>query len=599
MVLLLALCCCGAVASSAVASTSSFEGFDVTIEGMNSSQAPVLGRVLVYISRHNDTDPIAQCADDASTSQVFGVDTPAGGLRPGEKLRVGHGVLGYPRESLANLPMDEPLFVQAQLLRYDTYHRGDGHAVVLPVTCVNPGGNDGSYGAPAGTLFSRTVRVSSLRAAAVLPLALDRAVPVTPSPGCAGGGKENSKYIRTVRLQSTLLTKFWGRPVVLEACVLLPLGFDEPARAHARYPLVIAHGHYSAEFNPGGAFSETPPAPDLQGYEKIEAEYAYALYKNWTASAGEGGAFEGARMLVVSINHDNPFFDDVKLLPHIEQEYRGLGQGWARGLYGGSTGGWESIGVQTKYPDAYNGAYAACPDPVSFTSYATVNLYEDRNAYTYDSDWKATERPAERDHYSGQTVGFGHPYGHTTATMAEVNHRELVLGERSRSCGQWDIWEAVFGPKGPDGYPERVWDKRTGVINRTVVAYWREHFDLLHIMKRDWVAKGLGKKLQGKIHLFVGGSDTFFLTDAVMDMQDYLESTTQPYYNGSVTIGVHGGRGYEHCFNGYYTDPTTGEQLVLPNSITRLLYNQKFLPLMARHFVETAPAGADVKSWRY
>ena len=84
-----------------------------------------------------------------------------------------------------------------------------------------------------------------------------------------------------------------------------------------------------------------------------------------------------------------------------------------------------------------------------------------------------------------------------------------------------------------------------------------------------------------------------------MDMQDFLESTKNPPYNGSVTIGTHDGRGFEHCFNGYFTDPETGVQAVLPNSITRLMYNQKFLPLMAQHFVETAPPGADTSSWRY
>lgn len=106
----------------------------------------------------------------------------------------------------------------------------------------------------------------------------------------------------------------------------------------------------------------------------------------------------------------------------------------------------------------------------------------------------------------------------------------------------------MFGPKGADGYPERIWDKRTGVINKTTAAYWKEHFDLQHILERD--AATLVPKLKNKIHLFVGNSDTFFLTDAVMDMQDFLQDEVGSAYNASVVIGVHGGRGFEHCFNG-------------------------------------------------
>jgi hypothetical protein len=140
---------------------------------------------------------------------------------------------------------------------------------------------------------------------------------------------------------------------------------------------------------------------------------------------------------------------------------------------------------QVKYPDEYNSAYAACPDPIAFSHYTTVDLYKDRNAYYYDSDWKRTARPGYRDEYDGQHYpGSVTPYGQTTATVEEMNRHELVLGEHSRSCGQWDIWEAVFGPKGEGGYPARVWDKRTGEINQSVVAYWRDNFDLQHILQR-------------------------------------------------------------------------------------------------------------------
>lgn len=187
------------------------------------------------------------------------------------------------------------------------------------------------------------------------------------------------------------------------------------------------------------------------------------------------------------------------------------------------------------------------------------------------------------------------PYGDVIATVQEQNHRELVLGEHSRSCGQWDIWEAVFSPACKDGFPCRIYDKLTGKINKDVAEYWRENFDLAQIIKRNWTE--LGKKLDGKLHVFVGGSDSFYLNNAVMDAQDLIENIDPKKPTGiEWVIGVHEGRGFQHCFRGYEYD---SQDQALPNSLTRLTYAQAFLPKMAKRFADTAPAGADVRSWRY
>jgi hypothetical protein len=315
-----------------------------------------------------------------------------------------------------------------------------------------------------------------------------------------------------------------------------------------------------------------------------------------------------------------PFFDDsyavdsanvgpygaaimTELLPAVEAKYRGIGQGWARGVFGGSTGGWESFAVQVLYPDDFNYAAVACPDPIGFTSYATVNLFEDRNAYYYDAPFKRTPRPGYRDHYSGTTTkngkpAYGHPYGDTTATIEEMNRREMVLGNKSRSCGQWDIWEAVFGPKAADGYPARIWCKdpaagcEYGAIDSSVAKFWVENFDMTAKIKREW-ASGLGAKLTGKLHVFVGAGDSFFLTNAVMDLQDWATDPDHPIdppWGGEIVIGAHGGRGYEHCFNGYLPDGTPA-----PNAVTRELYLTKFLPRMAKRWAASAPPGANME----
>ena len=171
-----------------------------------------------------------------------------------------------------------------------------------------------------------------------------------------------------------------------------------------------------------------------------------------------------------------------------------------------------------------------------------------------------------------------------SATLEQMNHRELVLGTRSRSGGQWDIWEAVYSPVGDDGYPRRIWDKLTGEIDPSVARYWREHYDLRYIMQRDW--RSLGPKLKGKIHIYCGTMDNYYLNNAVALTEAFLESTTDPHYDGEVDYG----HGAEHCWNGDHQRP---------NALSRLRYHQMYVDKILDRMTRTAPRGADLTSWRY
>jgi hypothetical protein len=242
-------------------------------------------------------------------------------------------------------------------------------------------------------------------------------------------------------------------------------------------------------------------------------------------------------------------------------------------MYGGSTGGWIALADQVFYPDAYNGAIANCPDPVDFHAYVSVDLYADRNAYFSEGPFRRTPRVSTRT-----------PDGYTKSTLEQDSVVELVLGTHSRSGGQFDIWEAVNSPPGPDGYPKRIWDKRTGVIDPEVAAYWREHYDLAHILARDWAT--LGPKLQGKLWINVGNLDTYFLDVAVHRLDTFLRSTSNPRSDAVVRYGLRDG----HCWSG------DAEHL---NFISRLTYHSRFIPLLVEHFLKTAPKRADTKSWRY
>ena len=548
--------------------------FEVTFPATKSVM-PLDGRLLLLLSVDSTAEPRFQVGDLGETQLIFGVDAdqwPAG--RP---LRINGNAIGYPLDRLKDVPAGR-YRVQALLNRYETFRRGDGHVVKLP-----PDKGEGQqWASKPGNLYSTPAWVTlNPKRDDTFRITLDQEVPPVPVP-------QDTKWVRHERIQSRLLSEFWGRPVYLGAHVLLPAGFDE--HPDARYPLVINHGHFPADL---GDWRETPPdttiAPDyserfhLRGYNRIQDSAAYAFYKEWT-----GPGFP--RVLLVEIQHPTPYYDDSyavnsanngpygdaimkELVPYLEQKYRGIGQGYARFAFGGSTGGWEAMAVQLFYPDDFNGVWAACPDPIDFRQYTQVNIYSDTNAYWMPYRWKRVPRPGHRD-YLGQVH----------VSILQMNRLEYVLGTRGRSGGQWDIWQAVYGPVGPDGYPAPIWDKLTGRINREVAEYWREHYDVGHILRRDWAT--LGPKVRGKLHIYVGEADNYYLNNAVYLVEDFLKTATNPTAEAEVDYEPRA----EHCWNGDHTRP---------NAYSRLRYPQMFIPRIMDQIRRNHPAGVDTLSWRY
>ena len=540
------------------------------------SATPLDGRVLLILSTDSGGEPRFQVGDGPSTQIIFGIDVD--GLRAGQDATIGDTVLGYPFERLAQVPAGR-YRVQAVLNRYETFRRGDGHTVKLP-----PDRGEGQqWNRKPGNLYSTPRWITwDPRGTDITRLALDQEIPAIADP-------PETPYVKHIRIQSERLTRFWGRPMFLGAHVLLPQGFNE--HPNARYPLVVFHGHFPSNI---GGWRETPPDTTvacqyserfrLDCYNRIQQQASWQLYRDWT-----GPNFP--RVLMIEIQHPTPYYDDsyavnsenngpygdaimYELIPEIERRFRGLGAGWARFTYGGSTGGWEAMAVQLFYPDAFNGAWVACPDPIDFRAYTLVNIYEDTNAYYATAQFKRTPRP-----------GIRNWLGQVSTTLEQANQRELVLGTRSRSGDQWDIWEAVYSPVGPDGYPKPIWNKRTGTIDRSVAQYWREHYDLSHILRRDW--KTLGPKLRGKLHIYVGDMDNYYLNNAVYLVEDFLKAATDPPADAEVAYGDRA----EHCWNG---DPTRS------NAHSRLRYHQMFIPrIMDEIRRGPLPAGADTTSWRY
>ncbi len=533
------------------------------------------GRLLLMLSTDPSAEPRFQISDGPGTQLVFGKDVE--NWTPGQQMHFGRAEFGYPIPSLAKVPAGD-YYVQVLLHTYETFERADGHTVKLPMD----NGEGQQWNRSPGNLLSDPVKITfdPKRKAANI-VTLSKEIPPIEEP-------EDSEYIKHIKIRSELLSDFWGRDMYLGAHVLLPEGWEE--NKDVKYPLAIMHGHFPSDF---GGWRTTPPDESMpceysarfgvDCYNKVVQQEAYDFYRAWTGP-------DFPRVIAIKIQHANPYYDDsyavnsenlgpygdaitYELIPYIEEQFRGIGEGWARFLYGGSTGGWEALAAQVKYPKEYGGCYAACPDPIDFRAYCLVNLYEDQNAYYLDSKFKKTERPGRRD-----------SLGRVSSTLRDMNLRELALGTKSRSGQQWDIWEAVYSPVGPDGYPQRIWDKLTGEINPEVAEYWRENYDLAYIMNRDWAE--IGEDLKGKVHIYCGDMDNYYLNNAVYLAEDMLEETTAPYYDGEVAYGDRA----EHCWNG---DPT------LPNHITRLRYHRMFIPKWAEEIKLRAPKGADLTSWRY
>ena len=530
------------------------------------------GRVLLMISNNNYSEPRFQINDNHNTQMIFGVDVNS--WNSNEKIIIDAEAFGYPIESINDIKEGE-YYVQALLHKYETFNLSTGYTVKLPMDQ----GEGQKWNISPKNLYSTPKKIK-IKKSKTINITLENEIPpIEPA--------KDTEYIKHIKIKSEMLSKFWGRDMYLQANVLVPHEFDKKSKT--RYPLMIFHGHFPYTF---GGFRTTPPtAPKedtiynarfgITGYKYIQQKEAYDLYNNWISN-------DFPRFIAIEIQHQNPYYDDsyavnsanlgpygdaitYELIPHIEQLFNGVGEGWGRFLYGGSTGGWEALAVQVFYPNEYNGCFAACPDPIDFRAYTVINLYEDDNAYYHEGSNRKTLRAGMRD---GKGIINNH--------RIQINQRESALGSKGRSGDQWDIWQAVYSPTGKDGYPKPIWDRKTGKIDKEVAEYWKENYDLSYIMKRDW--DKIGKDLEGKINIYCGDMDNYYLNNAVVLTEEFLESTTNPYYNGEVDYGNMA----EHCWNGDQKNP---------NQISRLRYNTMYIPKIRDRLKKTAPKNNNLKNW--
>lgn len=496
---------------------------------------PVTGRVYVMVARDNQREPRLQIG--RTGTPFFGRDVEM--LPPGRAAVLDATDLGTPVASVKDLPPGD-YWVQGFVNVYSEFKRADGHTVWMH----DDQWEGQHWNVSPGNLYSQPRRVQIGPATETVKLTADQVVPPVEIP-------PDTEFVQRFKIQSPLLTKFWGRPIYLGATVLLPRDYH---RSTVKYPILYRQGH----------FSLAPPLGFAPGTE---------IHDAWMEDAFP-------RMIVVTLQHPTPYFDDSygvnsvnvgpygdaitkELMPEIERRYRVIGESWARLTDGGSTGGWISLAHQIFYPELYGGVWSYCPDSVTFTDVEGINVYKDDNAFTRKVDWRTVP-----------IINTREVNGHVRLTSEQRNHMELVNGTKGRSGEQLDIWSAVFGPLGKDGYFEPLFDKRTGAMNRQVAEYWRDHYDLLEHLKRNWTT--LGPKLVGKVHVYTGTADNFFLNNSTKDLETWMKTTENPHYEGFFLYGD--GKG--HCWQGPESTPERLKQ-------------------MAAHVMRHMPAGTTTPWWTY
>jgi len=512
--------------------------FEVTVS-RGARAEPVTGRVYIAISRNRGPRPPIEQTGETGVP-LFGVNV--NNLTAGSSTVIDATTFGHPLQTLRDLPRGE-YWVQPFVNVYTRFARADGHVVWLHMDQWE--GQD--WKRSPGNLYGDPVKITWDPASRTpVRLVADKVIPSVTVPN-------DEPYVKRIKMQSVVLSAWWGQAIYLGATVLLPKDYDK--HPNVRYPIVYDEGHFSLRA-PGGFGDTTGRGATFTRY--------------WLSD-------NAPRMILVTLQHPSPYYDDSygvnsanngpfgdaitrELVPAVERRFRALGEPWARLLTGGSTGGWISLAHQVFYPDFYGGTWSLCPDGVDFRYHQIINIYSDTNAYWLDRGWMRVERPSQR-----------HPDGNIEAMMKDENWSELVQGDRSRSGGQWDIWEATYGPVGPDGYPRRIWDKRTGVIDKSVAAYWRDHYDLRYILERDW--KTLGPKLADKINVYVGDADSYFLNMGVHLLDNFLRRTANPQWHGEMVYQPMA----PHCW---------GPSL------------EELLPKMAAQVERHAPTGAP-NGWRY
>ena len=447
------------------------------------------GRVLLLLST---TEEFRTREMNGDFTPIFGINVDD--LAPGADAIIDGTVKGYPVRYLKDVPAGE-YYVQAYLNVYTIFERSDGHTVKLHMDQ----GEGQNWRRSPGNLFSTPKKIYyDPNRGSSISIVMDQVIPPIHE-------FQETEWVKYVKIQSDLLTEFWGHPMYINARVLMPKGFDD--HPEARYPLISQVGHFPRG-NPGG----------------FEPEPGNPLYDAWISD-------DFPRFLMVTYEHPTPYYDDSygvnsenngpygdaftqEVIPYLEQEFRGIGKPYSRLLTGGSTGGWISLAMQVWNPDFFGGTWTFYPDQVDFRYYQQANLYEDDNAYYTIHEWNMVHKPLMR----GKDGKFYLQWS-SSILQKRLSVTGTVRAARwqfSTQCSHPSMMMAIQNRSGIHGREKLTVRLPNG--QRT--------FRHSALSRKNW--SDVGPKLVGKINIFCGRMDNFYLNEAVYLLEEFFESTTNP-----------------------------------------------------------------------
>jgi hypothetical protein len=348
-----------------------------------------------------------------------------------------------------------------------------GDYTVQAVVDRNLGGRE--IGGSPGNLFSKPQKVTIGAGGGALSLLCDQ---VVPEPVFV-----ETETTKEVKLESKLLSRHYGRPTPMKAAVILPESYGaEPTR---RYPVIYSISGF------GGGSQGLSGNSSRRGTNRAGTEF---IMVHLDANCPTGHS------TFADSDNNGPWGKALvtELIPEIERRFRTSGK---RLVTGHSSGGWSSLWLQVTYPDFFGGTWSTSPDPVDFRAFQTANIYEDESMFRLPN---------------GEASPLARAGGRVLITYKQFSDMELPI--RGEQLGSFD---AVFSRRGRDGEPMRLWDPKTGKIDRRVANDWKR-YDIGLILRSNWAK--LAPKLKGKLHVYMGNEDTFYLEAATKLLQADLKA---------------------------------------------------------------------------
>lgn len=352
-------------------------------------------------------------------------------------------------------------------------------------------------GTGPGNGFSQVINVPPEVTSKPPLLTIDSIVPEQPF--------QENRWTKLIKVRSDLLSKFHGRDTFLEAAVLLPQSYyDQPER---KYPVIYSIPGFGGDHR-RGLRNEPIAEQNAEGVEFLrvqlnpQCQWGHHVFADSATNGPVGEAFT------------------TEFIPALEKSFRAIPHPRARFLTGHSSGGWSSLWLQITYPDQFGGTWSTAPDPVDFRDFQQIDIYETGSNVYRD----ANGRPRPLGRRGGKPILWFEPF-------AKMEH---VLGHG----GQLRSFEAVFSPRDADGRPLKLYDRETGAVDPKVAETWKA-YDIRLILEENW--DNLGPRLNGKIHVFMGEEDTFYLTGATVLLKLSLDELNQKR-DAQTVVEIHPGK---------------------------------------------------------